>query len=181
MKLLKKIEVWTLAIWTNEPHLLDREDKAARSWQDDALQLRKKFRIQTYIKVNYSGFILYKYIRELSRVFLLDSTATVLEEGWAPTANTCVDPAVTKLLDTPRDGSTKVARSSQKPPQYQFWVNRKTNLFLHFQKGMLICLPGQHLLLHFMEKCGSVSQRYLWEHQSSYGHYTTIQKEVASE
>ena len=63
-------------------------------------------------------------------------------------------------------------------PVYQFWVIRKTNLFLHFQKGMLISLPGQHLLLHFMKKCGSVSRRYPWGHKSYYGHYTTIQKEI---
>ena len=50
-------------------------------------------------------------------------------------------------------------------------------MFLHFQMEMLICFLGKHLLLRFMAKFGFVSSQYLWGQQSSYGHYTAIQRE----
>ena len=69
---------------------------------------QRKHHIWTYIKVIYLVFILDK--------ILLDSSMTNLEKGWVLTDfSTCVDPAVTELLDTSRDWSSNVARISRKP------------------------------------------------------------------
>ena len=48
---------------------------------------------------------------------LLGSAMTEPKGSWGPNGfATCFDPAVTELLDTLCDGSTKLARASRKPP-----------------------------------------------------------------
>ena len=82
-------------------------EQHSATWKEESyLDLFKSYLFRFYSKQIYSGTF---------QATLLDSTTTELKKGWVMTGyTTCVDAAVTELLDTPRNGSTKVARSSQK-------------------------------------------------------------------